>query len=139
MIRGKLLLVLAIGVVLLSACAAPSTLTEPAETPSLGPSETAQNQLPQLEEKVAETKAELKYISDALLKNKQELASQKECLEKYQSEVKAKVAQLEKELLAMMKQLEVAKNEVEEVAALKAELTKKGLDLQTVLEVAKAF
>ena len=41
--------------------------------------------------------------------------------------------------MAKMKQLEVAKKEVEEVAALKAELTQKGLNLETVLKVAKEF
>ena len=101
--------------------------------------ETAQNQLPQLNEKIAEAKAELKSINDRLLKNKQKLAGQEEYLEKYQSEAKAKEAQLEKELLAKMKQLEVAKKEVEEVAALKAELSKKGLNLQTLLKLAKEF
>jgi len=101
--------------------------------------EKAQKQLPQLEEKIAEAKAELKSISDGVLKNKQELAGREEYLKKYQNEVKAKVAQLEKELLAKMKQLEVEKKEVEEVAALKAELTKKGLNLETLLKLAKEF
>ncbi len=99
--------------------------------------EEAQNQLPQLEEKIAEAKAEMKSINDGLLKNKQELAGQEEHLKKYQDEVKAKEAWLEKELLAKMKQLEVEKKEVEQVAILKAELTKKGLKLQTILKLAK--
>jgi len=101
--------------------------------------EKAQKQLPQLEEKIAGAKAELKSISDGVLKNKQELAGQEEYLKKYQNEVKAKEAQLEKELLAKMKQMEVEKKEVEEVAALKAELIKKGLNLQTLLKLAKEF
>jgi len=101
--------------------------------------EKALNQLPQLEEKITEAKTELKAISDATLKNKQELASQKEHHKKYQNEVKVKVVQLEKELLTKMKQLEVEKKEVEEVAALKAELAKKGLNLKTVLKLAKEF
>ncbi len=101
--------------------------------------EKALNQPPQLEEKITEAKTELKAISDATLKNKQELASQKEHLKKYQNEVKVKVVQLEKELLTKMKQLEVEKKEVEEVAALKAELAKKGLNLKTVLKLAKEF
>jgi len=101
--------------------------------------ETAQNQLPQLEDKITGAKAKLKAISDATLKNKQELAGQEEYLKKYQSEVKVKKAQLEKDLSVKMKQLEVEKKEVEEVAALKAELTKKGLNLETVLKVAKEF
>ncbi len=101
--------------------------------------EKALNQLPDLEAKVIDTKTQLKIISDATLKNKQELAVQEEYLKKYQNEVKAKKAQLEKELLSKMKQLEVEKKEVEEVALLKAELSKKGLDLQTVLKLAKEF
>jgi len=101
--------------------------------------EKAQKQLPQLEEKIAEAKAELKSISDGVLKNKQELAGQEEYLKKYQNEAKAKEAQLEKELLAKMKQMEVEKKEVEEVAALKAEIIKKGLNLQTLLKLAKEF
>ena len=101
--------------------------------------EEALNQLPQLEGKLSEAKVELKSINDTLLKNKQELAGREEYLKKYQNEVKAKVAQLEKELLAKMKQLEVEKKEVEEVAALKAELTKKGLNLETLLKLAKEF
>ena len=101
--------------------------------------EEAQNQLPQLEEKIAEAKAEMKSINDGLLKNKQELVGQEEHLKKYQDEVKAKEARLEKELLAKMKQLEVEKKEVEQVAILKAELTKKGLKLQTILKLAKEF
>jgi len=101
--------------------------------------ETALNQLPQLEEKITGAKAELKFTNEGLVINKQELAGQEEYLEKYQNEVKAKEAQLEKELLARMKQLEVAKKEMEEVAALKAELTKKGLNLKTVLKLAKEF
>jgi len=101
--------------------------------------ENALNQLPQLEGKVTETKTELESINDALLKKKQELAGQEECLNKYQGEVKAKEAQLEKELSAKMKQLEVEKKEMEEVAILKAKLTKKGLNLKTVLELAKEF
>ena len=99
----------------------------------------AQKQLPQLEEKITEAKAEIKSINDGLLKNKQELASREEYLKKYHNEVKAKEAQLEEELLAKIKQLEVAKKEVEEVAALKADLTQKGLNLETVLKVAKEF
>jgi len=101
--------------------------------------EKALNQLPQLEEKITGAKAELKFTNEGLVKNKHELADQEEYLEKYQNEVKAKEAQLEKELLTKMKQLEVEKKEVEEVAALKAELTKKGLNLKTVLKLAKEF
>jgi len=101
--------------------------------------EKASHQLPQLEEKIAEAKAELKSINDGVLKNKQELAGQEEYLKKYQNEVKAKEAQLGKELLAKMKQMEVEKKEVEEVATLKAELIKKGLNLQTLLKLAKEF
>ena len=99
----------------------------------------AQEQLPQLEEKIAKAKAGLKYINDALVNKKQELAGQAEHLKKYQNEVKAKEAQFEKELSSKMKKLEVEKKEVEEAAALKTELTKKGLDLQTVLKLAKEF
>lgn len=87
--------------------------------------EKALTQLPGLEEKVIDAKAQLKAISDALLKQKQELVDQEEYLKKYQNEVKVKKAQLEKELLSKMKQLEVEKKEVEEVAALKAELSQK--------------
>jgi len=87
--------------------------------------EKALTQLPGLEEKVIDAKAQLKAISDALLKQKQELVDQEEYLKKYQNEVKVKKAQLEKELLSKMKQLEVEKKEVEEVVALKAELTQK--------------
>ena len=101
--------------------------------------EKAEKQLPQLEGKIAEVKAELKFTNEGLAKNKQELAGQEEYLKKCQNEVKAKEAQLEKELLAKMKQLEVAKNEVEDVAVLKAELTKKGLNLKTVVNIAKEF
>ncbi|MFC1980410.1 hypothetical protein ACFLVS_06205, partial [Chloroflexota bacterium] len=68
-----------------------------------------------------------------------ELAGQEEYLKKYQSEAKAKEAQLEKELLAKMKQMEVEKKEVEEVASLKVEIIKKGLNLQTLLKLAKEF
>jgi predicted transcriptional regulator len=99
----------------------------------------AQEQLPQLEEKIVKAKAGLKYINDALVNKKQELAGQAEHLKKYQNEVKAKEAQFEKELSSKMKKLEVEKKEVEEAAALKTELTKKGLDLQTVLKLAKEF
>ena len=101
--------------------------------------EKAQKHFPQLEGKIAEAKTELKSVGDGVLKNKQELASQGEHLKKYRDEVKAKEAQLEKELLSKMKQLEVEKKEVEKVAALKAELTKKGLNLQSVLKLAKEF
>ncbi len=87
--------------------------------------EKALTQLPGLEEKVIYAKAQLKAISDALLKQKQELVDQEEYLKKYQNEVKVKEAQLGKELLSKMKQLEVEKKEMEEVAALKAELTQK--------------
>ena len=99
----------------------------------------AQKQLPQLEKKIAEADAELKSLNDGILKNKQELAGREEYLKKYQNEVKAKEAKLEKELMAKMKQMEVEKKEVKEVAALKAELTKKGLNLQTILKLAKEF
>lgn len=101
--------------------------------------EKALTQLPQLEEKVIDAKTQLKVISDAILKNKQELAGQEEYLKKYQNEVKVKKAQMEKELSAKMKQLEVEKKEVEEVAAFKAELTKKGMTLQSLLKLAKEF
>ncbi|MFC1874391.1 hypothetical protein ACFLYX_03720, partial [Chloroflexota bacterium] len=101
--------------------------------------EKVQKQLPQLEEKIAETRAKLESLNDRLVKNKQELVGQEEHLKKYRNEVKAKEAQLDKELLVKMKQLEVAKKEVEEVAALKTELTKKGLDLETILKVAREF
>ncbi len=101
--------------------------------------EKAQKQLPQLEDKIAEAKTELKSISDGVLKNKQELTRQEDHLKKCQNEVKAKEAQLEKDLLAKMKQLEVEKKEVEDVAVLKAELTKKGLSLKTVVNIAKEF
>lgn len=88
--------------------------------------EKAQNQLPQLEGKISQFKAELNSINNALLKKKQEITSQEKYLEKYQKEVKAKVAQLENELSAKMKELNVEKKEVEEVAILKAELAKRG-------------
>jgi len=101
--------------------------------------EKALNQLPQLEKKIAEAKAELKSTKDGLLKNKQELAGQEKCLEEYQDEVKAKEAQLEKELSAKMKQLGVEKEEMEDVAALRADLAQKGLDLKTVVKIAKEF
>jgi hypothetical protein len=101
--------------------------------------EKALTQLPELEEKVIDAKVKLKAIVDAILKNKQELVDQEEYLKKCQDEVKAKEAQLEKELLSKMKHLEVEKKEVEEVAALKAELTKKGLNLKTVLSLVKEF
>ena len=101
--------------------------------------EKALTQLPELEAKVIDAKTKLKDISDVILKNKQELVNQEEHLKKYQNEVKAKEAQLEKELLSKMKQLEVEKNEVEDVAALKVELAKKGLDLKTVLSIVKEF
>ena len=81
--------------------------------------EKAQKQLPQLEEKIAEANIELKSLNDGILKNKQELAGREGYLKKYEDEVKAKEAQLEKEILKKMKQLEVEKEEVEEVAALK--------------------
>jgi len=101
--------------------------------------EKAMDQLPQLENKVAETKSELKSINAAILKSKQELTSQEKHLEKYRNEVKAKEVQLEQELLAKMKHQEVEKKEVEEATALKTELTKKGLNLKTVLKLAKEF
>lgn len=101
--------------------------------------EKAQEQLPQLRGKITEAKAELESTNDVLLKKKQELAGQEGYLKKYRNEVRAKVAQLEKEVLVKMKQLEVEKKEVEEVTALKAELTKKGLTLKTVLKLAKEF
>ena len=94
---------------------------------------------PQLWEKIAGAKAELKSLNDAISKNKQELAGHKEYLKKYQNEVKVKEAQIEKELSVRMKQIEVEKKEVEEVAALKAEIIKKGLNLQTLLKLAKEF
>ncbi|MFC1970718.1 hypothetical protein ACFLV0_02110 [Chloroflexota bacterium] len=99
----------------------------------------AQNQLPQLEERVAKTKAELKAIGDALIKEQQKLTEQKQYLAQYQSEVKAKEARMEKELSAKLKQLDIAKKEAKEAAALKVELTKKGLSLQTILKLAKEF
>jgi len=101
--------------------------------------ETAQKQLPLLNEKIAESKAELKSINDGLIKNKQNLAGQEAYLEKRRNEVKAKEAQLEKELSAKMKQLEVHKKEMEEVALLKSALTQKGLNLDTLLKLAKEF
>jgi septal ring factor EnvC (AmiA/AmiB activator) len=101
--------------------------------------EKAQVQLTQLQGKIAYAKTELKSANDALTKKKQELASQKAYFEKYQNEVKAKKAQMDKELSARMKQSGVEKKEVEEVASLKAELIKKGLNLPTVLKLAKEF
>ncbi|MFC2016521.1 hypothetical protein ACFLUF_02280 [Chloroflexota bacterium] len=101
--------------------------------------ERAQKQLPQLEEKVAEAKEELKSLGDKLAKNKQELAGQEDHLTKYGNKVKAKEVQLDKELAVKMKQLEIAKKEMEEVAALKGVLTKRGLNLETVLKLAKEF
>ena len=101
--------------------------------------EKAQKQLPQLEEKIAEAKTELKSISDGVLKNKQELVGREEYLKKYQDEVKAKVAQLEQEFGIKMKKLNVQDKEVEAVAKLKTELGKQGLDLPTLLKLAKEF
>lgn len=101
--------------------------------------EKALTELPELKAKVIDAKTKLKVIIDTILENKQALINQEEHLKKYQNEVKAKEAQLEKELLSKMKQLEVEKKEVEEVAALKAELSKKGLNLKTVLSLVKEF
>ena len=97
------------------------------------------NQLPQLEEKITETKSKLEAISDATLKNKQELTSQKEHLKKYQNEAKTKEAKLEHEFDIKMKRLNVQYKEVEAVAKLKTELSKQGLDLSTLLKLAKEF
>jgi len=99
----------------------------------------ALNQLPHLEGNIAEAKVDLKAVSDRVLRTKQELACQEEYLKKYQHEVKAKKSQLEKELSARMKQLEVDKKEVEEAATLKAECIKKGINIKTLLKLAKEF
>lgn len=101
--------------------------------------EKAQKQLPQLEEEVIKAEAKLKSITDVILKSTQELVDQEQHLNKYKNEVKAKMTQLEKDLSAKMRQLEVQRQEAEEVAALKAELTKKRLNLETILKLAKEF
>ncbi len=101
--------------------------------------EKALNQTPQLQGKVKEAQAELNSINDTLIKKKQELASQNEYLEKYQKEVKAKVAHLETEVATKMKQLDVQDKEVEQIAKLKAEVAKQGLDIPTLMTVAKEF
>ena len=101
--------------------------------------EKVQRQLPELEEKINETKAELESTNDVLLKKKQELADQEGYLKKYQNEVTSKVAQMEKEVLVKIKHLEVEKKEVEEFMILKKELEKRGLDLKTVLQLAEEF
>jgi len=101
--------------------------------------EKALNQLPHLEKKMGETKVELISTDATLAQKKQELVDQEKHLEKYQGEVKVKKAQLENELLAEMKYLEIEKKEGEEAAALKTELSKKGLKLETVLKLAKEF
>jgi hypothetical protein len=61
--------------------------------------ERAQKQLPQLEEAIIKAKAKLKSITDAILKNTQELVDQEEYFKKYKNEVKDKTNQLEKEQL----------------------------------------
>lgn len=101
--------------------------------------EKAQNELPQLEAKATQAKAELKSTDNAILKKKQELTKQEEYLEQYKEVVKARVTELEKELSAKMKQMGVKKNEVEEIAALKKYLVEKGLNLQKLLNLGKEF
>jgi len=101
--------------------------------------ESALNQLPQLEKKLEETKAELKSINDTLVERKQEMANQGKYLKQHQKVVKEKVAQLEQELSAKMKEMDLRNEEIEEVAKLKAELDKQGLDLQTFLKLGKEF
>jgi hypothetical protein len=101
--------------------------------------EAAQIQIPRLNEKIAEAKADLKSTNDSLMENKKKLTSQEVYLKKRRNEVKTKEAQLDKELSTKMKQLEVAKKEVEEVATLKADLTQKGLNIDTLLKLAKEF
>jgi hypothetical protein len=101
--------------------------------------EKAQKQLPQLEKEVIRAEAKLKSISDATLRSKQELAGQEKYLKKYRNEVKAKAAQLQKELSAKMKQLAVDREEVEEVAQLKNSLGEEGLDIATLVQLTKEF
>ena len=101
--------------------------------------ENALNQLSQLEKKLEETKAELNSTVATLKQRKEELAKQGQYLEKYQEEVKTKVAQLAQELSAKIQQLGLKEAEIEEVAKLKVELGKQGLDLQTFLKLGKEF
>jgi len=101
--------------------------------------EKAQKKLPQLEEAITKAKAEMASTNDVLLKKKQELADQEGYLKKYQDDVRAKIAQLEKEVSEKIKQLEVEKKEVEKYTVLKKELDKRGLDLKTVLQLAEEF
>jgi len=99
----------------------------------------AQKQLPQLEKKQEETKAELNSTGVTLKQRKEELAKQEKHLGKYQEEVKGEKAQLEQELSAKMQQLGLKEAEVEEVANLKVELAKQGLDLQTFTKLVKEY
>jgi len=101
--------------------------------------ENALHQLPVLEGKITEAKAELKSINDLLAQQKQELAKQGKYLEHYKKEVKTKVYQMEQELSAKMRHLALKNEEVEEVAKLKTKLGKQGLDLQTLLKLGKEF
>lgn len=101
--------------------------------------ESASKQLPQLQKEVKGANEKLASFNDAIFKAKKDLASEKEHLDNYRSEVKSEEAKLEKELSVKRKRLDVDKKELEEVATLKTKLSNEGLDLGTIIKLAKEF
>jgi hypothetical protein len=99
----------------------------------------ALHQLPQMEKKISEKRAELKSVNESISQKKKELATQEENLEKHEAELKSKICQMNKDLSEKMKNMGVTGKEVEEVVALKVKLIEKNLSIQTVIKIAEEF
>ena len=101
--------------------------------------EKVQEQLPQLQKKIVDTTTALESTNQSYAKKKQDLAIFEANFKKYQNEIKNKEVQLQTELQLKMKQMNVAKEEIEQVTALKTEITKKGLNLATLIALAQEY
>lgn len=101
--------------------------------------ENATSRLPSLEKKLMGMQAKMQSLDQSLAQRDNQIASLNAYITRLQDQAEAKKVEMENELAASMKQLNVKSREVEGVANLKKELAGKGLDFLTLAELAKEF
>ena len=101
--------------------------------------EKAASELPLVEQKLQQKHAQLESTDKSLSQKKDDVAQLEASSQKFQNKIKTQEAEMEQELAAKTKQMDVKLAEVEETAELKAELAKSGLNMATLIKLAKEF
>lgn len=102
-----------------------------------------QSELVELEQSVAEQKAELKATEERLARLQKQIQGEQTELESelraQKRRVEGEKARLGKELDKMMEENKVTRGEIDAVTKLKADLRRRGLDLPTIVSLAEEF